>query len=78
MLMMVVVVTVCVAVCVVGGVVVRALRLADAVAEPGDRDAVDAGVAVHPDVASDRLVVALEDKVGELVAVTDDVGHPHG
>jgi hypothetical protein len=73
-----VVVTAGVAICIVGGVVVRTLRLAYPVAESWHRHAIDAGVAVHPDVASDRLVVSLEDEVGELVAVAENVGHPNG
>ncbi len=50
------------------GVMVRRLRPADLVAEPGQRDPVGAGVAVHPDVAVDRLVVPLQHQAGQFRA----------
>ena len=76
-------VVVCVAVRVgrVVRVVVRMLLLADTRLEAGQRDAVDAGVAVHPDgrgTTPIRLGVPLEHEVGELVAVPDDLGDDSG
>ena len=58
------------------GVVVRALRPADLVGEARQGDPVGAGVAVHPDVAAQRLVVPLQHQVGEFVAVADHLSHP--
>src|ERR1700749_5028756 len=55
-------------------VVMRVLRSADAVLEPGHRDPVHAHVAVHPDVPGQRLVVPLVDQRGDLVAVAEHVG----
>ncbi len=57
------------------GVVVRCLRGTDAGLVTGQRDAVHAGVAVHPDVAGERLAIALLDEGSELVAVAEHVGH---
>ena len=53
----------------------RRLRGTDAGLVTGKRDAVHAGVAVHPDVAGERLAIALLDEGGQLVAVADHVGH---
>jgi hypothetical protein len=58
------------------GMVVGTLRRSDALLEARHRDAVHAGVAVHPDVAGDRLEVALDDEGGELVAVAQDTRDP--
>src|SRR5436190_17388855 len=48
-------------------VVVRGLGSGELVLEPGQQHAVGAGVAVHPDVAPQRLPVALDDETGQLV-----------
>src|SRR5690349_12720667 len=53
------------------GVVMRALGQADAVLEAGQRDPVDAGVAVHPDVTGQCLLVPLDHQLGQPVAVAD-------
>ena len=45
-------------------VVVWSLRLADPVAEAGHLRTVDAGVAVHSDISTDGLDIALDDDVG--------------
>ena len=56
--------------------VVRDLRPPHLVGEAGQRHPVGAGVAVHPDVAAQRLVVALEHQPGEFGAVADEPGYP--
>src|SRR5579875_3947182 len=55
-------------------VVVRVLRRADAVLEAGHGPKVHAGVAVHPDVAGERLAVPLGHQPGDLVAVAEHAG----
>src|SRR6204780_2106041 len=52
-------------------VVVRVLGLADVMLEARHRDPVHAHIAVHPDVSGQRLVVALVDQGGDLVAVAE-------
>jgi len=49
-------------VCRVVRVVVRSLRRTDSVLVPWQGDAIEAGVAVHPDVAVQRLVIPLDDE----------------
>src|SRR5690242_3263756 len=53
------------------GVVVRGLRSAELVFEAGEEHPVGAGVAVHPDVACERLVVPLDDEVRERIGVPE-------
>ena len=59
------------------GMVVRPLRDPDPVLEAGQRGTVHAHVAVHPDVAGQRLAVALRDEFGDLVAVAEHVAAAH-
>src|SRR3954471_23768839 len=58
-------------------VVVRGLRGAHLVLEAGQQHPVRAGVAVHPDVAVQRLPVALDDQPGQLVGVAQVGRDPH-
>ena len=60
-----------------GRVVVRPLRRPDPVLVPGQRHPVEAGVAVRPRPARQRLGVALQHHVGQSVAVADHLGGVH-
>ena len=46
--------------------VVRVLLGADPILEAGHRDPVEAGVAIHPDVAEARFIRPLDDQIGQL------------
>jgi hypothetical protein len=58
-------------------VMVRGLRLPDLVREPRHRDPVRTCVAVHPDVAVQRLGEPFEHQPGQFVAGADRSGYPH-